>query len=237
MVAGAIRHHDQLQNLSELSAPHVPAPSPRRPSEPYKKTLDAVQAFRAAVTNLVQAAIPATNTLPVQVHVQDESRWGLMTLQRRRITVRGVKPGGLTQHDYANRWVSGTVAPHTGTSFFLILPPLNAAHMHMFLNEFARAHATTFNILILDNSAAHTPKKVRRPAKVAFVFLPPSSPELNPIERVWEDVRGRMAWQHFQDGDDLEAALAEHLTTYAPTTLQSLTNYPYLQPVFHAVCP
>jgi hypothetical protein len=188
------------------------------------------------VTKLVQAAIPAPNTRPVQVHVQDESRWGSMTVQRRRITARGIKPIGLTQHDYDNSWVYGTVAPRTGASFFLIMPKLNAAHMQVFLNECACANAATFNSLMLDNSAAHTAKKVRLPPNVAFVLLPPYSPELNPIERVWEDVRGRMAWQHFGDVDDVEERLCVQLAAYDPTTLQSLTSYPYLRPTLHAAC-
>jgi hypothetical protein len=194
-----------------------------------------VARFRQEVTHLVHAAIPVTNTLPVQLHVQDESRWGFMTIRRRRITARGIKPVGLTQHDYANSWVYGTVAPQTGASFFLILPKLNAAHMQVFLDEFSRANAETFNILILDNSAAHTAKKVRLPVNVTFVLLPPYSPELNPIERVWEDLRARLAWQHFRDVDDLENMLCEHLTAYDPLTLQSLTSYPYLKPALHAV--
>lgn len=159
-----------------------------------------------------------------------------MTIQRRPITARGITPVGVMQHDYAHSWVYGTVAPRTGASFFLIVPKLNAAHMQVFLDEFSRAHAATFNSLLLDNSAAHTAKKVRLPGNVTFVLLPPYSPERTPMERVWEDVRARLAWQHVRDVDDLEDRLCKHLTAYDPTTLQALTSYPYLRPALHAGC-
>jgi DDE superfamily endonuclease len=102
------------------------------------------------------AAIPCTTTLPIQVFAHDESRIGLQTIRRRRITARGVKPHGTLQHDYANCWVYGSIAPSSGEHFFLLLPTLDAEQMQIFVDEFAKAHASTFNVLLLDNSGAHT---------------------------------------------------------------------------------
>jgi transposase len=100
--------------------------------------------------------------------------------------------------------------------------------MQLFLDGFAARHPDTFNILILDRSGAHTAKLLRIPQNVALIFLPARSPELNPIERVWEDVRGEMAWKHFAHLDCLQDELEAVLATYTPERLQSLTGYPYL---------
>ena len=181
-------------------------------------------------------AIPATNTRPVQVFAQDESRFGLHTIRRRRITARGVKPIGTLQHDYANCWLYGCVAPVSGEHFFLMLPKLNAAQMQIFLDTFATAHPSTFNILLMDNSGAHTAKRLCLPANVGIVFLPPASPELNPAERVWEDLKGNLAWQTFTDVDDLVNEIVNRVTAYDTSTIQSLTSYPYLVDAIHAVC-
>jgi transposase len=176
----------------------------------------------------VREAVPAYNCRPLRLWSQDESRWGLITVRRRRITVRGVKPVGRIQHQYDNCWCFGCVAPATGEHHFQLLPKLDAANMQLFLDGFAARHPDTFNILILDRSGAHTAKALRLPQNVALIFLPARSPELNPIERVWEDVRGEMAWKQFAHLDCLQDELEAVLATYTAERLQSLTGYPYL---------
>jgi transposase len=175
--------------------------------------------------------------LPVEVHCQDEARFGLLTTQRRRITARGVKPIGIAQHAYANSWCYGTVAPASGDAFLLILPKLNTTHMQTFIDAFAIAYPTTFNVLLLDNSAVHTTPRLILPPNVALVFLPPYSPESNPVERLWHDLRSRMAWKTFADLDELEAELCTQLAHYTPSVVQSLTAYPYLRTAIDAVGP
>lgn len=107
--------------------------------------------------------------------------------------MRGVTPVGRMQQQYDNCWCFGCVAPVTGAHDFQILPKLDAANMQLFLEGFAARHADTCNMLILDRSGAHTAKALRIPQNGALMFLPAQSPERNPIERVWEDVRGEMA--------------------------------------------
>lgn len=185
----------------------------------------------------IRAAVPADCALPLEVHCQDEARFGLKTTQRRRITARGVKPLGTCQHGYANTWLYGTVAPASGDAFTLILPKLNTTNMQVFIDAFAAAYPSTFNVLLLDNSAVHTTERLRLPANVALVFLPPYSPELNPVERLWQDLRGRMAWRIFDDLDALEAELCTQRDHYTPSVVQSLTSYPYLRQVIDELGP
>jgi hypothetical protein len=144
---------------------------------------------------------------------------------------------GTCQHGYANTWLYGTVAPASGDTFTLILPKLNTTNMQVFIDAFAAAFPLTFNVLLLDHSAVHTTERLRLPANVALVFLPPYSPELNPVERLWQDLRGRMAWRLFDDLDGLEAELCTQLTHYTPSVVQSLTSYPYLRQAIDEVGP
>lgn len=101
-----------------------------------------------------------------------------MTTQRRRITARDVKPLGTCQHAYANSWCYATVAPARGDAFFLVLPKLTTAHMQVFVDAFAATYSYTFNAILLENSVVHTTQRLRHPANVARVFLPPYSPEM-----------------------------------------------------------
>lgn len=81
---------------------------------------------------------------------------------------------------------------------------------------------------MLDRSGAHPAKALRIPENVALIFLPARSPELNPIERVWEDVRSQMAWKCFPHRDGLEDELEAVLETYTRERLPSLSGYAYL---------
>jgi transposase len=141
--------------------------------------------------------IPPANTHPVRVFSQDESRFGRLIIRRRRLTARGVQPVGPVQHVFEWCYVYDAVEPTTGARFFLELPYLNAEMFQLFVNAFTQAFPDSLNILLLDNSGAHTSSQLTLPENVRCVFLPPYCPELNPIERVWRDLKDALAWLHF----------------------------------------
>jgi transposase len=170
------------------------------------------------------------------VFSQDESRVGLLTVRRRRLTASGVQPVGLIQHTFEWFYIYGAVAPTTGERFFLEWPSLNADTFQLFIDAFAQAFPDRLNILLLDNSGAHTAHRIRWPANVQPVWLPPYCPELNPIERVWRDVKDDLAWEQFTDLDVQQAYVATLLQAYDAPTLQALTGYAYLVEAINALC-
>lgn len=184
----------------------------------------------------LQGVIPPQNTRPVRVFSQDESRFGLLTIRRRRLTAGGVQPVGLIQHVFEWFYVYGAVAPTTGERFFLELPYLNADTFQLFLDAFGHAFPDSLNILLLDNSGAHTAQRVRWPENVRCVWLPPYCPELNPIERVWRDLKDDLAWLQFIDLDVQQAHVGDLLQGYDAPILQALTGYPYLVKAINALC-
>lgn len=171
----------------------------------------------------------------MRVFSQDESRLGLLTVRRRRLTARGVQPVGLVQHTFEWFYVYGAVAPTTGERFFLELPYLNAESFQLFVDAFAEAFSDSLNILLLDNSGAHTAQRLTMPANVRLVFLPPYCPELNPIERVWRDLKDDLAWQQFLTVDAQQDEVSQLLRAYDASTLQSLTGYTYLVDAIYAL--
>ena len=176
----------------------------------------------------LQRVIPPMNTRPVRVFSQDESRFGLLTVRRRRLTARGVQPVGSVQHVFEWFYVYGAVAPMTGDRFFLELPYLSAESFQLFVDAFAQAFADSLNLLLLDNSGAHTAQRLTIPANVRLVFLPPYCPELNPIERVWRDLKDDLAWQQFPNVEVQQNYVGQLLRTYNAPQLQRLTGYAYL---------
>jgi hypothetical protein len=134
-----------------------------------------LQTFQATCHAQLQRLIPPENDRPVRVFSQDESRFGLLTVRRRRLTARGVQPVGSIQHVFEGFYVYGAVAPTTGERFFVELPYLNPENFQLFIDLFAQAFPDSLNLLLLDNSGAHTAHQLTIPeiASVVGVPIPP----------------------------------------------------------------
>jgi hypothetical protein len=75
------------------------------------------------------------------------------------------------------------------------MPALDTACYQAYLDELSLTYPDSLNLLVIDGAPAHTSGSLRVPDNVLLVRLPPYSPELNPIERVWQDLR-KVAWPH-----------------------------------------
>lgn len=192
------------------------------------------QATLAAQLTAVQPPASAA-ALPLEVWAMDESRFGLQTVRRRRLTLRGVKPIGRYQHAFDNLYVFGAVAPRTGDGYFEAQPALNAATFQVFVDRLAVERPATFNVLIVDNARAHRAADLTLPPNIALIFQPPYAPEVNPCERVWLAVKDELAWQCFTDVMALQRQLAAHIEGYTPAAFQSLIAYPYILDAIHAL--
>ena len=169
----------------------------------------------------------------VRLWCQDESRFGLQTIQRRRLTLPGVKPICPFEQSFENFWLCGVVEPNTGEGFVLELPATDGDCLQVFLDQFAASHAQDpgeVHALLMDNGGAHHAKALRWPARVVPVYLPAYCPELNPIERWWQELKDALSNQLFGTLEALRASLDRELAAWhqTPVRLCSLTSYPYL---------
>jgi hypothetical protein len=187
-----------------------------------------VSQFQAELpTRLTEACPGRAPDEPIKVFAQDESRVGLLPIIRRRITACGVQPIATVAHTFANFYLYGAVEPTTGESFFLALPWFNISTFQLWVDHFAQAFPQSFNLLVLDNSACHTTRALRWPSNVVPVFLPPYSPELNPMERLWRDLKDKLADITVETIDALSEAVGTLICHYAPAALQALTGFAY----------
>lgn len=193
--------------------------------------------FQTTLEQQVRAlpVAPEAATLPLEVWAMDESRFGLRTVRRRRITLPGVKPMGRYQYAYENFYVYGAVAPRTGEGYFEARVALNGDHFQAFLDAFAATYPQTFNVLIVDNARFHRAATLMLPPNVALLFQPPYAPELNPCERVWLAAKDHLAWRCFDDLLALQDPLATFIEAYPASAFQSLIAYPYLTQAIHAL--
>jgi putative transposase len=168
---------------------------------------------------------------PVRVFCHDESRLGLHLPTRRRVTGFGVKPLQIVDPLYESYWLYAAVEPTTGDAFWWEWSCLDADCFNLFLQKFGQHYAESLNIVLLDQAPAHVAQRVQVPANVVLVWLPAYSPELNPGERLWEDLKARIDVMDARVRASL-SALQEHVASivqrYTAATIASLTGYAYL---------
>jgi transposase len=159
----------------------------------------------------------------------DEARFGLKVMHRRRWCPKGARPPWEHEDRYEWLWLYAAVEPSTGESFVLFLPHTDGACLATFLQAFRRAVPDGRLGLLLDGSGSHTSDRVAWPADLVAVRPPPYSPELNPAERWFEELRAALANRVFDSLEQLETALTEALRPYwaEPGKLSRLTNYPW----------
>jgi transposase len=186
-------------------------------------------------TVLTQQLADHGSVSPVKVFAQDETRLGLLPVVRRRVTACGVQPVATVTYQCDTFSLYGAVEPTTGERFFLELPYLNSRAFHVWGDGLATAFPASVNVLVLDNGAGHTAKAVRWPANVVPVFLPPYSPDLNPIERLWRDLKDKLADIPVKTITALSEAMDTVIQHYSHATLQSLTSFAYFVHAVEAV--
>lgn len=181
--------------------------------------------------------IPPENDRPVRGCSQAESRCGLLTVRRRRLTACGIPPVGTLQHAFEWCYVYGAAAPTPGERFLLELPYPKADRFPRCLEACAQAFPDRLKSSLLDNSGAHTAPRLRGPENVRCVPLPADCPERNPIERVWRDLNDDLAWEQFADCAAQLDDVSPWLQAYDASTRQALTGYAYLVEAIYALNP
>lgn len=120
---------------------------------------------------------------------QDEARFGRINQARRCWAPYGLRPEVPVQIVREYTYLFGASSPHDGILDTLILPDVNAETMSLFLAEVAQRHSQDYILMVLDGAGWHRARELIIPSNMRLVFLPPYSPELNPMEHVWEEIR------------------------------------------------
>lgn len=166
---------------------------------------------------------------------QDESRGGLLPILRRRITARGVQPLLPAAYRFESLYLYGTVEPLTGESFFLELPLLNTQGFQLFLDHFAAADPVSFHLLLLDTGAFHQAQSLRLPRNVGLIFFLPYAPELNPLERLWRDLKDWLSRHQPPRSINYPNSSAHGLSTTQPRRFAPSPGSPIGEPQAHHV--
>lgn len=159
-------------------------------------------------------------------------RYGLISNFRRSWSKVGARTIIDSQHSFDNRYLFSAVAPLSGKSFHLSrIDGFDGEATHTFLLELKKEHPDTLVILVWDNAPCHRPKIHREIPGLIVLFLPPYSPELNPAERFFEELRKATADQIFKSIEEQETTIEEKLNTLADDTegMKRLLGYEWIR--------
>lgn len=128
-------------------------------------------------------------------------------------------------------YVYAAVAPALGQMVSLILPEASTIMMNLFLEHVSQNFPHHFIIMQVDRAGWHHAQDLILPANIRLIEQPPYSPEVNPVEHVWEELREKYFHNRiFSSLDLLIDVLCQGLTDLAqdPKRLRSLTGFSHL---------
>ena len=164
---------------------------------------------------------------------QDEARVGQQGTLTRVWAKRGTRPRAPRDTRYQWAYIFGAVCPGRGVAAGLVMPFADTAAMNAHLAEIARtvapgAHAA----LVLDGAGWHGGHALRVPDNTSLVVLPPYSPELNPVENVWQYLRANwLAISVFDDYDGIVDACCRAWNRFAdqPQVITSIASREWMK--------
>ncbi len=157
---------------------------------------------------------------------QDEARIGQKNGLVRQWARRGTRPRQPADQRYQSAYLFGAICPARGVGAALAMPFANTQAMQAHLDEIGRtvargAHA----VLLLDRAGWHTTEKLTIPNNLTMILLPSRSPELNPVENIWQFLRANwLSNRVFETYDEIIAAACEawNKLTALPETITSI---------------
>lgn len=141
----------------------------------------------------------------------------------------GVRPNVAAHHIREMRYAFGAVAPQTGDSFFLALPYCTVTCMNLFLQQLSDQYPDKMIILICNNAVWHKARALFIPANIEMLYIPPYTPEMNPIERIWREFRRRgFVNRVFQTLEKVVDRLCEVIQGLTKSDVKSITHAAWL---------
>jgi DDE superfamily endonuclease len=142
-------------------------------------------------SELVREALPErAHGGKVEVWFQDEARVGQQGTLTRIWARRGTRPRAPRDRRYSWAYIFGAVCPTRAVGAGLVLPYVNAQALSLHLAEISQQVASGAHaVLVLDGAGWHKAAELTVPDNLTLLPLPAYSPELNPIENLWQYLR------------------------------------------------
>lgn len=161
----------------------------------------------------------------------DEGRFGRITDPHGCWAPAGTRPITHCQVIREYTYAYAAVSPADGELDTLILPNMYTSTFSVFLREVSDRHPDDFILWIHDGAPCHRSGTLVVPPNIRLVELPPYSPELNPVEHLWEEMREKDFWNKtFRSMCAVEKAMVASLRRLEAdrSLILSMTSFPWI---------
>ena len=161
----------------------------------------------------------------------DEARFGRMNRPRSCWAPIGTRPEVAAQLIREYIYLYGAVSPEDGACVYLIMPTSNTECFQIFLDTLARRFRRQDILLVLDGAPNHRCGQLVVPNNIKLLYLPPYSPELNPKENLWDEMREKIFKNYALKSMDAVRVKLKQAILYMernPKLVRSITSFPYI---------
>lgn len=191
--------------------------------------------FRQNFTTLVEEALQSRDPeddRPVLKMAQDEACFGRISTIIRSWAPKHIRP--LTPRQIVREYIYAyaVVAPKEGKMTSLILPSADTSMMNVFLQHVSHTFSKYFLVIQVDQAGWHSSKELIIPENIRLVPQPAYSPELNPVEHIWEEVREKaFSNRIFESLNAVIDTLCDQLLRLEDNSalLHSMTYFPHFR--------
>lgn len=164
-----------------------------------------------------------------EIMFSDEARFGTHSKLGHGWFTTGSRTAVKVKLGYKNFYVYGCASPITGKNFSILLPKANTECMNLFLDGMAREFKDSKVILVIDGAGWHKSKDLVIPSNIELAYLPPYSPELNPIERLWQYIKkATIRNRIYETIEELEDVVCDFINSLGDGVVKSICNLDYL---------
>ncbi len=205
-----------------------------RPKHP-KADPQAQEQFQQNFSAQVEAAVATRESedeRPVLIMAQDEGCFGRISRAKRCWVPPGMRPYAPAQVVREYIYAYTAVAPALGQMVSLILPEVSTPMMNLFLKQVSQTFSKHFIVMQVDQAGWHSAKDLVIPENIRLIPQPAYSPELNPVEHIWDELREKYFHNRiFPSLELLIDTLCQGLNALTDDAerLRSLTGFPHLK--------
>ena len=164
---------------------------------------------------------------------EDEAGFGRINKPKSCWCPLGIRPVVPCQHMREYRYAYGAVEPLTGENCFWIMPKSNTDCMNIFLDNLSKQFHDDYVVLVCDGASWHKSEGLIIPDNIELFYLPPATPEMNPIEQIWKEIR-KIGFKNefFNTLDDVVVRLSETICKLTRETIKSITGRDWILEIF-----
>lgn len=106
--------------------------------------------------------------------------------------------------------------------------------MNVFLEHLSKSYPDDMVILVCDSAAWHKANNLIVPENIRITFIPPYTPEMNPIEQIWKEIR-KIGFRNeiFQTLDKVIDRLCKTICSLSSDTIKSITSRDWIVSIFN----